>query len=230
MWTGSLRSVDHPVMPATALRRSATNHAVSLGAGVRLRGSRDLQRRCSGTSQGLVPRGPVQCCSVATASSVAPERRPTQSCGVYPRRTSVCVGNVRSVSRLKSARSVAGGLAFLRLAVGVTLTIAPRSVLKMQDADDPSGALVLMTRTVGIRDFVVGVGSVAALRSDNDGDLRRWITVGLLSDLLDVAAAASGARLVGTRGALVAALVPVPVIAADLRALSMLNANRTTTR
>ena len=131
---------------------------------------------------------------------------------------------------MTSGRSVAGGLAFLRLAVGVTLTITPRSVLKMQAAGDPSGPLVLMTRTVGIRDFVVGVGSVAALRSDNDGDLRRWITVGLLSDLLDVAAAVSGARSVGTRGAVVAALVPVPVIAADLRALSMLIANHTTTR
>ena len=54
--------------------------------------------------------------------------------------------------------------------------------------------------------------------------------VGLLSDLLDVAAAVSGARSVGTRGAVVAALVPVPVIAADLRALSMLIANHTTTR
>jgi hypothetical protein len=130
------------------------------------------------------------------------------------------------VASPKSARSLAGGLAWLRIAVGVTLTFAPRSVLKMQTPDDPSGPLVLMTRTVGIRDIVMGLGSALAVRSENDADLRRWTTVGLLSDVLDVAAAASSARLVGRRGALVASLVPVPVIVADLRALTMLTTSK----
>ena len=106
--------------------------------------------------------------------------------------------------------------------MGVTLAIAPRSVLRLQTAGDPSGALILMTRTVGIRDFVVGMGSAAAVRSDCDGDLRRWVNIGLLSDVFDVLAGASGARLVGRRAALASALVPVPVLVADLCALSML--------
>jgi hypothetical protein len=80
-----------------------------------------------------------------------------------------------------------------------------------------------MTRTVGVRDLVVGIGSIAAIRSGSDSDLRRWISVGLLSDVLDVLAGAFGAPLVGKRGAAVSALVPVPVIAADLCALSMMN-------
>jgi hypothetical protein len=149
--------------------------------------------------------------------------------GVRRKRSAETVVNVRGVSSLKSARSVAAGLAWLRIAVGVTLTLAPRSVLRMQISHDPSGPLLLMTRTVGIRDFVVGLGSVLAVRSDHDGDLRRWTMVGLISDVLDVGAAASSARVVGHRSALVAGLVPVPVIVADLYALTMLTAHETAT-
>ena len=123
---------------------------------------------------------------------------------------------------MKRPTTVAGGVAWLRIATGVVLSIAPRSVLRLQATDEPSGSLVLMTRTVGIRDLVVGIGSLAALRS-GDGDIRRWVRVGLLSDVLDALAGAFGARLVGKRGALVSALVPVPVIAADIYALSMLS-------
>ena len=125
--------------------------------------------------------------------------------------------------RLKRPTTVAGGVAWLRIATGVVLSIAPRSVLRLQATDEPSGSLVLMTRTVGIRDLVVGIGSLAALRSGSNGDLRRWVRVGLLSDVLDALAGAFGARLVGKRGASVSALVPVPVIAADIYALSMLS-------
>jgi hypothetical protein len=82
-----------------------------------------------------------------------------------------------------------------------------------------------MTRTVGIRDLVVGMGSLTALRSGSDRDLRRWIRVGLLSDVLDTTAGVFSARLVGKRAASVSALVPVPVIVADVCALSMLNAD-----
>jgi hypothetical protein len=52
--------------------------------------------------------------------------------------------------------------------------------------------------------------------------VRRWIVVGLLSDLFDIAAAASSARSIGKRGALIAALVPLPVVGADIRALQLL--------
>ena len=124
---------------------------------------------------------------------------------------------------MKRPTTVAGGVAWLRIATGVVLSIAPRSVLRLQATDEPSGSLVLMTRTVGIRDLVVGIGSLAALRSGSNGDLRRWVRVGLLSDVLDALAGAFGARLVGKRGASVSALVPVPVIVADIYALSMLS-------
>jgi hypothetical protein len=110
------------------------------------------------------------------------------------------------------------------------LAFAPRSVLKLQTADEPSGSFVLMTRTVGIRDFVVGVGSASAARSNNDDDVRRWVIVGLLSDVLDIAAAVASTRSIGKRAALAAALVPVPVVAADIWTLRMLRAAQRSAR
>ena len=124
---------------------------------------------------------------------------------------------------MKRPTTVAGAVGWLRVGTGVVLAIAPRSVVRLQATDEPPGSLVLMTRTVGIRDLVVGIGWLTALRSGTDRDLRRWVALGLLSDVLDALAGAFGARLVGKRGASVSALVPVPVIAADIYALSMLS-------
>ena len=129
--------------------------------------------------------------------------------------------------RIDSSRNVARDLARLRVLVGLALSIVPRSVLRLQSADEPSGSFVLMTRTVGIRDFVVGVGSASAARSNNADDVRRWVTVGLVSDVLDIAAAAASIRSIGKRAALAAALVPVPVVAADIWALRVLQRERT---
>jgi len=126
------------------------------------------------------------------------------------------------VTERPARRTVASGVAWLRVGVGLALTFAPRSVLKLQSEGEPSGSFLLMTRTVGIRDLVVGLGSVSAARSSNDDDVRRWVIVGLLSDVLDIAAAATSTRSIGKRAALVAALVPIPVVAADLRALRLL--------
>ena len=138
------------------------------------------------------------------------------------------VSSVRGMSWINSPQAVAGRLAWLRIAVGLTLTVAPRSVLRMQSADEPSGPYVLMTRTVGIRDFVVGVGSASAVRSNNRDDVRRWLMVGLLSDLLDIATAVASGRSIGKQSALAAALIPVPVVAADLHALRLLDSEQST--
>jgi hypothetical protein len=118
---------------------------------------------------------------------------------------------------------VALGIACVRIAVGVGLTAAPRRATGATVADAASGPMILMTRTVGIRDLVIGVGAASAARSHDAADARRWLAAGLLSDLLDVAVGAASARFIGRRRALVTALVPVPVILADIWALRMLD-------
>src|SRR5213596_2050518 len=90
--------------------------------------------------------------------------------------------------RFRRPVAVAGGVGLLRIAIGVVLAIAPRAVLPLEATDEAPGSLVLMTRTVDIRDLVVGIGPLAALRSGSDDDLRRWVRVWLLSDVLDALA------------------------------------------
>jgi hypothetical protein len=115
-------------------------------------------------------------------------------------------------------RRLAMGVAAVRIAVGALLAIAPRALDRGQPRPATASAL-LFTRTVGIRDLVLGLGTAAAAGSSQDADLRRWVLAGTLSDTLDVVAALAATRALGRR-ALVSALIPVPVILADLVVLA----------
>lgn len=84
----------------------------------------------------------------------------------------------------------------------------------MASGSDPS--LALLIRTVGIRDAVLGLGSVLA----EPDAARLWAQVTLASDTLDVIAGTAAIPSVGIRGGLIAALVPLPFIAAGIWGLS----------
>src|SRR5260370_5512111 len=81
-------------------------------------------------------------------------------------------------------------IGYLRAAVGLGLIMAPRAVARLQADQSPTGTAVLLIRTIGIRDLVLGAGTVAAAQAAGDEGVRRWITFGLLSDALDVVAGA----------------------------------------
>jgi hypothetical protein len=115
------------------------------------------------------------------------------------------------------------GIGWLRIAVGVVLGAAPRSFLRATTEGEPPGSLILFTRTVGIRDLAMGAGTLAALQTGTPDDVRRWIAAGLTSDTLDLAASLVSAPLVGKRGALIATAVTLPVVAADVWALTHLD-------
>ncbi len=115
----------------------------------------------------------------------------------------------------------------MRLAVGVGMIAAPASVIQLGSGETPAGDMALMTRTVGVRDLVLGVGTVWSCRSQSSSDGCRWIALGLGSDLLDVTIGARSARTVGKRGALIAALAPLPFVALDLAALAALRVTGT---
>jgi len=66
---------------------------------------------------------------------------------------------------------------------------------------------MLLLRTIGIRDLVLGLGTVAASRSGAPGEAHRWTTMALASDSLDVGASLASMRAIGKRDALVAAAV-----------------------
>ena len=81
--------------------------------------------------------------------------------------------------------------------------------------------MVLLMRTVGIRDLALGLGTVHASLSGSTPEIRRWVGAGLVSDALDVAAGLAAARTTGIRG-VVSALIASPMVAADLWALAAL--------
>jgi hypothetical protein len=83
---------------------------------------------------------------------------------------------------------------------------------------EPAGADVLLMRTIGIRDLVLGLGTIAAVRSDNITDVRRWTMAALASDSLDTAASLASHRSIGKRDSVGAGLLALAFVCGDLRA------------
>ncbi len=98
----------------------------------------------------------------------------------------------------------------LRAAIGAALLAAPKAIGR---SDDPSFALLL--RTIGVRDLVLGVGTATA----SGPDTAHWGRAALASDSIDVVVATAAIPRIGVAGGLVAALVPVPFVVADVWAL-----------
>jgi hypothetical protein len=65
-------------------------------------------------------------------------------------------------------------MGWLRAAVGIALIVAPGAPMRLTGRQEPAGADLLLMRTIGIRDLVLGLGTVAAARSDDVRDVRRW--------------------------------------------------------
>jgi hypothetical protein len=118
-------------------------------------------------------------------------------------------------------------MGWLRAAVGVALIVAPEVPLRLPGRADPAAASVLLMRTIGIRDLVLGLGTAAAGRSARDGDIRRWISATAASDTLDAVASLASFRSIGKRDAIGAALLALGFAAGDLVALRSARAGPT---
>jgi hypothetical protein len=106
-------------------------------------------------------------------------------------------------------------MGYLRAAVGVGLIVAPRAIARSSSDPAPSGTAVLLMRTIGVRDLVLGAGTVAAANA-GDGQAQGWLSATLASDALDVVVGLASKRLVGASGARTATLLPVPFVVGDL--------------
>lgn len=109
-------------------------------------------------------------------------------------------------------------MGWLRTAVGIALIAAPGVPMRLAGQDQPTGASMLLMRTIGIRDLVLGAGTVAAARSGHVADVRRWTTSALASDSLDVAASLASMRSIGKRDSVGAALLALIFVGGDLHA------------
>jgi hypothetical protein len=110
-------------------------------------------------------------------------------------------------------------MGWLRAAVGVALIAAPGVPMRLAGQEAPSGADMLLMRTIGIRDLVLGLGTVAAARSDDLRDVRRWTGTALASDSLDVAASLTSMRSIGKRDSWTAAVLALIFAGGDVQAL-----------
>jgi hypothetical protein len=109
-------------------------------------------------------------------------------------------------------------MGWLRAAVGVALMAAPGVPMRLAGGGEPTGADLLLMRTIGIRDLVLGLGTVAAAASNDGSDARRWTTAALASDSLDVAASLASSRSIGKRDSWSAAVLALAFVCGDLYA------------
>ena len=94
---------------------------------------------------------------------------------------------VARVDPLRMVRVIALG----RAAFGAALAVKTTEMLRlMVRNEEPAGSLFLFARVVGIRDLVLGVGTLAATFGD-ESDIRRWATTCLASDVADTIAGAA---------------------------------------
>ena len=77
---------------------------------------------------------------------------------------------------------------------------------------------MLLMRTIGIRDLVLGLGLVAATTSGVAGDVGRWNSATLASDSLDTVVSLASFRSIGKRDAWAAAALAGTFVCGDLQA------------
>jgi hypothetical protein len=110
-------------------------------------------------------------------------------------------------------------VALLRCGVGAVLVVRPDLATNRD-----SGRRILV-RTIGLRDLVAGAGALSAESGDGKAS-QMWLLAGLANDAGDVVLAIASRRELGGRGALTAALTPLPFVLAGLAGLAGLARGR----
>ena len=118
-------------------------------------------------------------------------------------------------------RTLARGIAAGRVLYGAGCMVAPR-VLMGPAGRRAEGQMVWMARAFGVRDVVLGAGTLLAL--DRDGDAAvRWVELSAAADALDVANAVAFGRELERTGVVATLALAVPatvggwIAARDLR-------------
>ena len=84
------------------------------------------------------------------------------------------------------AKSYAGG----RIGIGILLLLFPRRMVKGLWGADAAGspAVMFFTRLVGVRDAILGAGTIAALQGEGTAAVRPWMSYGAAADAVDAGA------------------------------------------
>ena len=107
-------------------------------------------------------------------------------------------------------------MGWARAAVGTGMALAPGAFLRLSGREAPTPVSVLLMRTIGIRDLVLGAGTIAAARRGNDEELTHWTSAGLASDSLDVLASVAARQSIGRSESTAAAAAALVFAVGDL--------------
>ena len=107
------------------------------------------------------------------------------------------------------ARRIAMGIGSLRMGAGGILLLFPGIAARGH------GPARLLTRTIGIRDLVLGGGQAWASTQD-DGTRSAWVRAGAVSDVADMVVSLRSRRDIGTLKAVGAASLAVPFVGAAI--------------
>lgn len=100
--------------------------------------------------------------------------------------------------------------------------VAPGAPMRLAGTEAPTSAALLLMRTIGIRDLVLGLGMVTATQSADEADASRWVKATLASDALDTFVSLAAMRAIGRRDSLFAAGLAFAFVCGDLQALRAL--------
>lgn len=75
---------------------------------------------------------------------------------------------------LSGAIDCGSTIGWIRVGVGLLLAVAPGAFVRRFVDDEASRSLILFTRTVGMRDLTLGIGTLAGDLSGSMSDLERW--------------------------------------------------------
>lgn len=124
-------------------------------------------------------------------------------------------------------RTIAKGVALGRIAFGLLMMLAPRFLVRRTGTgDDPPPPYVWWLRAFGIRDTVLGAGTLAALNEGDDAAAARWVQVSAAADTLDAATAVVFGRDLGRTNQLATLALAVPASALGWKAGGGLSSGR----
>jgi hypothetical protein len=91
------------------------------------------------------------------------------------------------------AKLVVGSFAVMRLAIGFVFVVAPNRLVGRSDGTDRD---TLMTRSFAVREVVLGIGGLLAVKGAGASPtaVRAWAGLGALTDAGDLAASLAGRR------------------------------------
>ncbi len=109
---------------------------------------------------------------------------------------------------MQTEQLIAKGIAAGRVAYGLACMAAPRTALGPA-GQRAEGQLVWMARAFGVRDLVLGSGTLLALKRDREAALL-WVEVSAVADALDVVNAAVFRKELDTAGRVGVIALAVP--------------------